>query len=167
MPVDQTCMNKAYLLIGGNIGDREHYLLAAREVIEKKCGCIVSTSALYETEAWGVKDQSSFLNQALEIETDHSAIELLFCLLKIEEGLGRKREVKYGPRTIDIDILLFNSEKISEKDLIIPHPQMHLRRFALECLNEIAPDVIHPVFIKPVRQLLAECTDPLAVNKIN
>jgi 2-amino-4-hydroxy-6-hydroxymethyldihydropteridine diphosphokinase len=159
--------NTAFLLIGGNLGDRLNYLNLACKAIEQRCGQIISGSSVYETEAWGLKEQNAFYNQALKIETKLNAKELLNCILKIEESLGRKRDKKYGPRTIDIDILLFNDEIIEAKNLKVPHPELHNRRFALECLNEIASAEIHPVFNKTINQLLAECPDPLSVNKIN
>ncbi|RYZ25708.1 MAG: 2-amino-4-hydroxy-6-hydroxymethyldihydropteridine diphosphokinase [Chitinophagaceae bacterium] len=158
-------MNKAYLLIGGNMGDREGYLSSARQWIEKMCGSIVNRSALYQTAAWGIENQEAFLNQALQIETMLAADELLKKLLWIEERIGRRRQEKYGPRIIDIDIVLFNDEIIHTEGLTIPHPQMQNRRFVLEPLNEIAADVIHPVLQKSIRQLLSECPDKLAVQK--
>lgn len=159
-------MNLAYILTGGNLGHREENLRRARVAIEQKCGSITRASALYETEAWGLKDQGPFLNQALELRTGLGAKDLLGTLLSIELSLGRVRDVKYGPRIIDIDIIFFNHEVIEVPGLVVPHPQLHLRRFALEALAEIAPGYIHPVFNKPVSQLLAECTDTLAVNKL-
>lgn len=159
-------MNLAYILTGGNLGNREENLRRARVAIEEKCGSISQVSALYETEAWGLKDQGPFLNQALELRTGLGAKDLLEELLSIELSLGRVRDVKYGPRLIDIDIIFFNHEVIEVPGLIVPHPQLHLRRFALEALAEIAPAYMHPVFNKPVSQLLAECTDTLAVNKL-
>ena len=159
-------MNLAYILTGGNLGDREENLRQARVAIEQKCGPVTKSSALYETEAWGLKDQGPFLNQALELRTPMGARELLDTLLAIELSLGRVREVKYGPRIIDIDIIFFNHDVIELPGLSVPHPQMHLRRVALEALAEIAPAYIHPIFNKSVSQLLAECTDTLAVNKL-
>lgn len=152
--------------MGGNLGDREENLRLARMAIEEKCGSVTRVSALFETEAWGLKDQAAFLNQALELRTAMGAMELLHTLLSIELSMGRVREVKYGPRIIDLDIIFFNQEVIDLPGLVVPHPQVHLRRFALEALAEIAPGYIHPVFNKPVTQLLAECTDTLAVNKL-
>src|SRR4028119_841098 len=159
-------MNKAYLLIGGNIGDRFWYLEQARKNIEKQCGAILKTSSIYETAAWGVEDQSAFLNQALKTETPFSAKQLLDVILKIEEELGRKRDYKYGPRTIDIDILLYNDEVIEEPELVVPHPHMQHRRFALVSLNDIASTIVHPALHRTIAQLLADCPDPLTVNKI-
>jgi 2-amino-4-hydroxy-6-hydroxymethyldihydropteridine diphosphokinase len=158
-------MNKAYLLIGGNMGDRESFLAAARNEIQKSCGTIIVESSIYQTAAWGLEEQDPFLNQALLLETGFDAHQLLQGILGIEEFLGRKREVKYGPRMIDLDILLFNKEIIKSEGLTIPHPQMQNRRFVLEPLNEIAGHVIHPAFQKTIGQLLAECPDKLAVQK--
>lgn len=154
-------MNRAILLTGGNIGDRQTYLLKAHEAIQKYCGKVVAASSIYETEAWGKQDQNSFYNQALELETKLSAKELLQSILNIEQSLGRIRSEKYGPRTVDIDIIFFNNDVIHIPHLTIPHPQVQNRRFALQCLEEIIPDYIHPVLKRSVAQLLAECADPL------
>lgn len=158
-------MNVAYLLTGGNTGDRLHYLHSAAEAITKHCGPILKKSAVYETAAWGVKDQNSFLNQAIKLSTELSPHELLDRLLQIEETMGRVRKEKYGPRIIDIDILLFNDDVIDARNLKIPHPELHNRRFALQCLFDIAPHIIHPVFKKTISRILKECPDPLSVDK--
>lgn len=164
--LDNRIMNVAYLLTGGNMGDRLSYLTRAKESIEISCGKIEKISAVYETEAWGLEDQHPFYNQALLLHTNLDAKKLLKMLLQIEEGLGRMRELKYGPRTIDLDIIFYNDDVIRSKDLIIPHPQMQNRRFVLLPLNEIAPQKIHPELKKTVSQLLEECQDPLKVTKI-
>ncbi|GAC1594507.1 MAG: 2-amino-4-hydroxy-6-hydroxymethyldihydropteridine diphosphokinase [Chitinophagaceae bacterium] len=160
-------MNTVYLLTGGNVGNRQQYLQESARIIEVSCGRIINRSFLYETAAWGKTDQAAFLNQALEIETSMTAKNLLQQLLAIEQAAGRKRAGKYGPRTIDIDILLFNNEIIHTPLLTIPHPQMAARRFVLEPLNEIAPGYIHPVLKKNITRLLQECTDPLPVKKFS
>jgi 2-amino-4-hydroxy-6-hydroxymethyldihydropteridine diphosphokinase len=160
-------MNKAYLLIGGNMGNREGFLAAAREELERK-GCrLLQQSALYETAAWGLEDQNPFLNQALEIETSSGPFQLLKKLLQIEKKIGRTRDLKYGPRMIDIDILFFNDAIVQEDFLTIPHPHLQNRRFALVPMQEIAPTFCHPVLKKTITRLLAECPDPLSVQKFH
>jgi 2-amino-4-hydroxy-6-hydroxymethyldihydropteridine diphosphokinase len=158
--------NRAYLLIGGNMGDREAYLRQAREAVGRSCGPITNVSSIYETEAWGLELQDKFLNQALTLETSLSADLLLKEILKTEELIGRKRDLKYGPRTIDIDILLFNNDVIDAPGLSIPHPQLQNRRFALVPLAEIAAEKLHPVLNKTITELLSDCPDQLNVYKI-
>jgi 2-amino-4-hydroxy-6-hydroxymethyldihydropteridine diphosphokinase len=158
-------MNKAYLSLGGNVGDRKKMLNDGLRLIGEQCGQVGKKSAIYETAAWGKTDQSPFLNIALELTTNLQAGELLHEVRAIETALGRQREIKWGPRTLDIDILLFNDEIIDSPDLTVPHPYMHTRRFVLEPLAEIAPELLHPVFHKTVADLLAKCLDTLAINK--
>jgi 2-amino-4-hydroxy-6-hydroxymethyldihydropteridine diphosphokinase len=159
-------MNTAFLLIGGNLGNREKNFETAKALIEQHCGVILNSSSLYETAAWGKIDQPPFLNQALEIETKLNAKQLMKRILKLEKMMGRERKEKYGPRIIDIDILLFNEEQYDYPFLKIPHPEMQNRRFALTPLAEIAPDLRHPVFKKSIFQLLKECPDQSGVKKI-
>ena len=160
-------MNTAYLLTGGNIGDKKKNLLQAGSLIEQYCGRIVKTSALYETAAWGNTNQPSFLNQVLEIETELNARQLVRKILKLEKMMGRVRNEKLGPRIIDIDILFFNQEIHDLRFLKIPHPEVQKRRFALAPLAEIASALTHPVLHKSVSQLLEECPDMLHVKKYN
>jgi 2-amino-4-hydroxy-6-hydroxymethyldihydropteridine diphosphokinase len=164
-PFSETNMNEAYLLMGGNVGDRLMYLKKAAKAIENYCGKITATSDVYETEAWGTGSKDNFLNQALAINTNLSAEELMPALLEIEESLGRKRSGKYGPRTIDLDILLFNNEIIKAENLVIPHPELQNRRFALQCLTDIAAEKIHPLLQRSISELLTISDDPLKVNK--
>jgi 2-amino-4-hydroxy-6-hydroxymethyldihydropteridine diphosphokinase len=159
-------MNKAYLLTGGNIGNRAGYLKAAEEDIARFCGSILKKSSLYETAAWGKTDQRDFLNQVMLIDTGLFAHELMQKIIGIETNMGRTRSEKYGARIIDIDIIFFNDEVIHEPALIIPHPQMHHRRFVLEPMSEIAPEFVHPVFLKKISTLLKECGDKLNVKRI-
>jgi 2-amino-4-hydroxy-6-hydroxymethyldihydropteridine diphosphokinase len=159
-------MNIAYLLIGGNMGDRRMNLATARHLIDQQCGTIFRTSSIYETAAWGNQDQPAFLNQALEVYTPLNARQLMRRILKTEKLMGRIREEKYGPRIIDIDILLFNNEVHNLHFLKLPHPELPNRRFALVPLVEIAPDIVHPVSKKTMSALLDACVDPLPVKKL-
>lgn len=158
-------MNTAYLLTGGNLGNRKQNLGQAARLINIACGKIVALSSIYETAAWGKTEQPSFLNQALKIETVLSARQLLRKILSTEKQMGRVRKEKYGPRIIDIDILLYNDEVHQYPLLQLPHPEMQNRRFALLPLSEIAGTVVHPVLHKTISTLLNECTDPLEVKK--
>lgn len=162
----ESTMNIAYLLIGGNLGNRQENLSKARGLIGKHAGRIHVMSSVYETAAWGKKDQPHFLNQALKIETKLNARQLIRRILKVEKLMGRIRKEKLGPRIIDIDILLFNDEVHDMPFLKLPHPEMHRRRFALVPLAEIAAQEIHPVLNKNIGQLLDECPDELEVRKI-
>lgn len=147
------------------MGKRERYLAEARTLIGRHCGPVCRESSIYETEAWGQTDQPSFLNQVLAIATALGPTQLIRELLDIEKRIGRVRSEKYGPRTIDIDILLFNNEIINTPLLQVPHPRMASRRFVLAPLAEIAPELIHPALHKTITQLLAECPDTLRVKK--
>ncbi|HEY0434071.1 MAG TPA: 2-amino-4-hydroxy-6-hydroxymethyldihydropteridine diphosphokinase [Chitinophagaceae bacterium] len=156
-------MNTVYLLLGSNLGDRRLALARAVNSIGKT-GKVGSCSPVYETAPWGNSGQPAFLNQAIELHTNFEAGVLMEELLRIEKTMGRERGAKYGPRTLDIDILLFNDEVISTPELTVPHPAMQDRRFVLTPLADIAADVVHPVVQKTISSLLADCTDHLAVT---
>ena len=130
--------NKVYLSLGSNIGNRQKYIESAIELIGKTEGIeILKKSGLYETSPVGYVEQNLFLNTVIKIETDFSAREILKIINKIENELDRKREIRWGPRTIDIDILIFSDKKIDEMDLIIPHKEMLNRLFVMVPLIEI------------------------------
>lgn len=158
-------MNKVYLLIGGNMGDRLANIHTALSQIERLAGTIIKKSAIYETEAWGLKEQPSFYNQAITIQTHLNPLALLQQLIEIEASMGRQRDITWGPRTMDIDIIYFNHEIVSIDPLSIPHPRMHQRNFVLTPLVEIAPDYIHPVLGLSTTQLLKDCEDKSLVYK--
>lgn len=158
-------MNECYLLIGGNLGNREMMLENARECIRLTCGQIKGCSSIYETEPWGIGDQPHYLNQAICI---HSALEpelLLKELLQIEKGMGRERMEKYGARTIDIDILYHGGNIFQSGNLTIPHPRIHERRFVLVPMAELAPFFCDPRSGLTINQMLERCQDPLNVNR--
>lgn len=157
-------MPRVYLLLGGNLGDRSNYLSQARDRIAAQVGPIVRSSALYETAAWGNTDQPAFLNQVVEVWAEHTPEYILFLINQIEQELGRVRQGHWGARVIDIDILFYDDLALQTPRLTIPHPQLHLRRFTLLPLVEIAPRMIHPVLGKSTAALLEECPDGLEVR---
>ena len=158
-------MNKAYLLLGSNMGNSLDQLNTAIKHITRDTGKITHSSSLYATAAWGNTNQPDFLNQVIVVETLLTANEILQSILAIEIRMGRIRTVKNAPRIIYIDILFFNKDIIIEKNLIVPHPEIQNRRFVLIPLNEIEPHLVHPVFNKTVSHLLQECNDALNVKK--
>jgi 2-amino-4-hydroxy-6-hydroxymethyldihydropteridine diphosphokinase len=153
-----------YLSLGSNVGDREAQLREAQNRLAA-LGRVISRSAFYETEPVEFTQQPWFVNCAVGLETTLVPQELMASILAIEEKMGRRREQKKGPRTIDIDILLFGDEIVESSALIIPHPAMHQRRFVLEPLAEIAPEVRHPILKKTIQELLDELPPGQAVKK--
>ncbi len=158
-------MVNVYLLLGSNLGDRAAYLQQGIQHIESRVGQVVTTSDVYRTQSWGNTDAPDYLNQVILIHTDKTARQVLNEILAIELLLGRKREEKWGSRTLDIDILFYGDQVINEPDLMVPHPHLHNRRFTMEPLAQIAPDLIHPILQKDIRQLKNELTDTLEVKK--
>ena len=154
-----------YLLIGSNQGDRVALLRQTTDLIQQRIGSVVCASHLYETEPWGDFGEAEvgcFCNQALQVDTLLTPHGALREALDIEHQLGRRRDsgrTTYTSRPIDIDLIFYASEVIDTPELVLPHPRMHLRRFVLEPMCEIAPNLIHPLFHKTLKQLLTECED--------
>lgn len=147
---------RVFIGIGSNIGDRVRNCLSALECIDRVPDCrVVAKSDLYLTQPVGVpEDQDWYVNGAAILSTDIPAPRLLRSLLDIEEEMGRVREKKKGSRIIDLDILLYGQQIINKGDITVPHPLLHLRRFVLVPLVELAPDLVHPVLGKPMAYLL-------------
>jgi|SRR5271157_740852 len=156
----------AYLSLGSNVGDREQHLRDAIARLET-AGRTISVSSFCETEPVEFTGQPWFLNCAVALATDKTPEQLLAALLAIEQGMGRRRsqESRKGPRTIDLDILLYGDSVVESPELTIPHPAMHQRRFVLEPLAEIAPQAKHPVFKQTVQELLEALPTGQAVRK--
>ena len=169
--------NSVVLLLGTNQGERMVLLMQAIAAIAKRIGTVSCASPVYETEPWGFEAEQSFLNQAIVVDTDLDAHEVLKKALEIEKDLGRVRnetapgiqnsKIKnqnYASRPMDIDLIFFNGDVIDTPDLQVPHPRMHLRRFVLQPLLSIIPDFIHPKMLKTVRSLYEECSDNCEVK---
>ncbi|MDR7002265.1 2-amino-4-hydroxy-6-hydroxymethyldihydropteridine diphosphokinase [Neobacillus niacini] len=157
--------NTALISLGSNMGNRYDYLSnAIKQLINNPKIKLVNCSSVYETDPVGYEDQDLFLNMVMEIKTNYSAHELLEICLKTEQQLGRKREIKWGPRTIDLDILMYNQENIETENLIVPHPRMHERAFVIVPLLEIHPDMIIPGMEKPLQTSLDELPDKEGVR---
>jgi 2-amino-4-hydroxy-6-hydroxymethyldihydropteridine diphosphokinase len=157
-------MNGIYLLLGSNLGDRIAYLAEALTLLEQEAGELKAQSSLYETAAWGNTQQPAFLNQVLEISSSLSPTELLEKTQSIEARLGRVRHEHWGPRSLDLDLLYYSDTVLETPALSLPHPQLHLRRFTLVPLCEVAPLLVHPLLKKNNLQLLQECPDQLEVH---
>jgi len=163
-------MNTSYILQGSNIGNRLEILEKSKNIIAQNIGLVEKESLLYESEPWGFDCNNWFLNRVLQIKTDLSPQLLLKKLLQIEIQLGRVRntaEKTYSSRSIDLDILYFNLDIINEKDLEIPHPKIHLRKFTLLPLCDIAPNFVHPILLLSNLKLLENCNDQTQVRIFN
>jgi 2-amino-4-hydroxy-6-hydroxymethyldihydropteridine diphosphokinase len=152
-------LTTVYLSLGSNLGDRALNLAVARNHLEAEDVRILRASSIYETAPRDLTAQPWFLNQVIEAETSLFPRQLLHRVLKVERAMGRKRTTPKGPRVIDVDILLFGSSTVSTADLEIPHPRIAERRFVLQPLVELAPDLRHPVTLKSVREMLAKVMD--------
>ena len=155
-------MRSSFLLTGSNLGDRSKNLKNCLELIEKETR-IIEFSGIFESEAWGIKEQPNFLNQVLKITTFLEPKDLLEFILGIEQELGRERKEKWGSRLIDIDILFYEKRIINEPELRIPHPEIQNRMFTLMPLADIAPQFVHPETGLNVTEMMEKCEDPLKV----
>ncbi|EPR71280.1 2-amino-4-hydroxy-6-hydroxymethyldihydropteridine diphosphokinase [Cyclobacterium qasimii] len=157
-------MHQVVLGLGGNMGDRLSLLNKAGKLLSQKM-MLVRESTIYQTAAWGGKSEAAYLNQVLVMKTSLSALDCLDFILDIENQLGRKRFLKWGDRTMDIDILYFDNEIINTEKLKVPHPHLASRNFVLVPLAEILPDFVHPQIEKSSMVLMEECEDCLKVKK--
>lgn len=146
-------MNRVFIAFGSNIGDRYETVKRAFELIEENGMKIIKKSNIYETEPYGYKDQPPFINGVILVETELTCREVLERLLQIEKQLGRERIIRWGPRTIDLDIIFYNGEIYNEEDLKVPHPDMQNREFVLKPLCDIEPDFVHPILNKSVKEM--------------
>jgi 2-amino-4-hydroxy-6-hydroxymethyldihydropteridine diphosphokinase len=158
--------DKAYISVGSNLGDRGGNLLLAVRGMFEAALCVTRLSSIYETEPVGEVEQASFLNLVAEVGNPlPQPQQVMARLLRIEWLLGRTREVKDGPRTIDLDLLLYGEVESQTEFLMLPHPRMHQRRFVLEPLVEIAPNVVHPTLKCTAGELLESLEDPSSVKR--
>lgn len=159
-------MINVFLLLGSNLGDRQMYLSRAIGYIENDIAPVAKASSVYETQSWGKAGEPDYLNQVIMLQTSVPATDILERILAIEKRLGRQREEKWGSRTIDIDILFYGDEIINEPGLQVPHPRLHERKFTLEPLAEIAPELAHPLLNKSISAIKNELRDSLIVKKL-
>ena len=159
-------MSLAYIGFGSNIGDRLAHIQNALDTLSKTEGITLQRiSSIYKTEPVGYEEQAQFLNGAAAIQTSLSPLSLLHTLKDIETAIGRKHRIRWGPREIDLDILIYGDLCVQTEQLVIPHPEMHLRGFVLVPLAEIAPDLVHPVFQETVQTLLERLEGEKSVSE--
>ncbi len=162
-------MECCYILFGSNMGDKDALFAQACLLINNRCGRVVQVSAAYESEPWGFEAEEWFLNRIIVVETEKGPEEMLQLLLDIERELGRIRHPEiqgYTSRTADLDLLYFGQRVINTDTLTVPHPRLHLRRFALVPMCEVAPEWVHPVFGLTQQELLQQCPDKCVVREM-
>jgi 2-amino-4-hydroxy-6-hydroxymethyldihydropteridine diphosphokinase len=153
-------MNRIFLSLGSNLGDRSQNLKKGIGLLEQMAGKPVAISAIYETEPWGCDSEQNFYNQVIELFTPLSPLPLLYAIHEIEKKCGRDRSgPRFAPRTLDIDILFYGDSVIDIPELVVPHPNLQERQFVLVPLTEIAPHMVHPILNQDMEQLLLACGD--------
>jgi 2-amino-4-hydroxy-6-hydroxymethyldihydropteridine diphosphokinase len=166
-PFPPSSPHRTFLSLGSNLGNRERSLELAVQLLPQAGIKITKVSSIYSTEPVDFKNQGWFLNQVVLAETQLTPADLLVECLSVEQALGRERIVRKGPRSLDVDILLYEDWVVQEAELTIPHPRLHLRRFVLVPLVEIEPQLIHPAFHESITSLLGRCQDPARVVLFN
>ncbi|WP_071393047.1 2-amino-4-hydroxy-6-hydroxymethyldihydropteridine diphosphokinase [Bacillus tuaregi] len=155
----------AYLSLGSNMGNRKKNLVDALKMLQDNYPiAVVNVSSIYETDPVGYEEQGQFLNMVVQVQTALSPYQLLEACLQTEKELGRKREIRWGPRTIDLDILLYNDENIISEMLVVPHPRMHERSFVIIPLLEITPDIVLPTLKQPLYEIADQLSDKEGVR---
>lgn len=161
-------MERCYILFGSNMGDKDRLFVDACVLINNRCGRVMEVSPAYESEPWGFEAEEWFLNRAIAVDTELEPEEMMQKLLEIEKGLGRVRHPEqkgYESRPIDLDIMYFGNRVIDTPTLQVPHPRLHLRRFALVPLDKMIPDFVHPVLNLTQHELLQDCPDHSEVKE--
>jgi len=153
-----------FLGLGSNLGDRKLNLKKSITLLDSRVGRILNKSRIYESEPWGLKEQSHFLNQVIEIESQIEPIDLLNICKNIELDMGRKSEIRWGKRCIDIDILYYKSRVINNKNLVVPHKLMHERNFVMIPLNDLNEYHQHPILKRSNKEILNNCIDSCKVK---
>ncbi|BCJ87379.1 2-amino-4-hydroxy-6-hydroxymethyldihydropteridine diphosphokinase [Effusibacillus dendaii] len=163
--LDDAATSPIFVSMGSNLGEREAYLASALHSLSLRGISVLEQSPVYETKAVGIEDQPDFLNMVIRVQTDLAPHNLLKNLLQIEAEHGRVRDLKWGPRTLDLDLLFYGKLVEQSDDLILPHPHMHDRAFVLLPLQDLAPDWVHPLLGKTVREMVADVSGKGGVRR--
>ena len=165
IPIQPEENREIFISLGSNMGNRHEHLMNAIGAIEENIGRVLARSDIYETEAWGKKDQDDFLNMVIEVASTHDEMDVLKKMLSIEADMGRERSERWSPRIIDLDLLFYGQRKVKSANLTLPHPEIQNRHFVLRPMTEIAPKFIHPVFQQSMQYLSTTCKDTSTVRR--